>query len=120
MGVKIYRLPDEVPYAGYDFKLGYEGNIQLEKDHSAALRKHYEDMGYTGPNTGKVYREPVADGQAQYMVFEAPRGSNFKEKFFLIHLPYVDGYQARNVGFLTKTEIIKRLNFQDRFASLFK
>jgi hypothetical protein len=120
MAVKIYRLPDEVPAPKVDYmNYNREKEMAAEAAHKAALKKFYGDQGYTGPNSGKVYSEGVADGSADYMVFEAPRGSNLREKFFLIHLPYGDAYHSQNVRFLTKTEIIKRLNAAENFRKLF-
>lgn len=119
MALKVYRAPSEIEYKGWDFKLSTEQNDANDKAHSAALKALYEGQGYTGPNTGRIYREHVADGYAQYMVFEAPRGSKLKEKFFLIHLPYVDGYQSRTVHHMTKKGLLELMEANDRFSALF-
>lgn len=118
--MKIYSLPKEVPAPKVDY-MNYDSAKEeaAETAHLAALKKHFEAQGYTGKNTGRVYREGVADGQAQYMLVEAPRGSNLKEKFFLIHLPYVDGYHSRTVGYMNKTAILDMLKHQDKLAALF-
>ncbi len=120
MGVKVYKLPTEVPAPEVDY-MNYDREKEdaAETAHKAALKKFYYDQGFTGKNTGRIYSEGVADGAALYMLFEAGRGSNFKEKFFLIHLPYGDGYQSRNISFLTKGEIIRRLDASDSFNKLF-
>ena len=120
MALKIYCLPTEVPAPQVDY-MNYdrEKETAAEDAHRAALKAHYEAMGYTGKHTGMVYREGVADGYAQYMIFEAPTGSRLREKFFLIHLPYVDGYQSRNIRFLTKAEILKRIKAEAAFQALF-
>jgi hypothetical protein len=39
--------------------------------------------------------------------------------FGLIHLPYGDAYQSRDVGFLPKKEIIRRLGSSKKLAALF-
>jgi hypothetical protein len=120
MGVKVYRLPDEVPAPQPDYmNYNQEKEAAAEAAHQKALKAYYEARGYTGNNTGKIYQVGVADGYAQYMIFEAPRGSNLREKFFLIHLPYGDAYQSRDVGFLTKTEILKRIKSNEEFMKLF-
>ena len=119
--MKVYALPSEVPapkpnYSNYD----YAKELAAEEAHRAAVKKHFEDMGYTGKNTGRVYREGVADGYAQYMLVEAPRGTNAKVKFFLVHLPYVDGYHSRTVQYMTKKGLLELMDSQDRFQAALK
>ena len=119
MGVKVYKCPDEVPAPEPDFMNYDHTKAQAaEEAHQKALKAHYEAMGYTGKHTGKIYSEGVADGAAQYMIFEAPRGSKLREKFFLIHLPYGDAYQSRTVQYMNKTGIIKLVESAERFAAI--
>lgn len=121
MAVKIYGLPEELAVPAVNFaNIDLEENHRQEEAHKQKVIQHYKNEGYTGPNTGKIYREQVADGYANYMVFEAPRGSKLKEKFFLIHLPYAGGYHSNNVRFLNKTEIIKRIEAFDKIMKLLK
>jgi hypothetical protein len=116
--MKVYRLPDELPAPQVDY-MNYDGaKAQAQEDaHKAALKRHFTDLGYTGKNTGRIYREAVADGYAMYMAVEAPRGTNAKVKFFLVHLPYVDGYQSRSVAGMTKKGIIDLIDFEEKFMS---
>jgi hypothetical protein len=69
--------------------------------------------GYTGKHTGGIYRTGVADGCAQYMIGDKGRGG------VLIHLPYGDAYQSRDVQFLPKAEILKRIEGEKAIAELF-
>lgn len=110
--MKIYSCPKEVPapqpdYSHYDA----EKEDKAEADHCAALKAWLIKNGHTGQYTGEIYREGVADGYAQYMVGDGKYG------FFLIHLPYGDAYNSRDVQFLPKREIIRRLNAEKKFQA---
>ena len=111
--MKIYCLPAEVPaptpnYANYDHK----AEMAAEEKHMADLKAWLRKAGYTGKYTGEIYKEHVADGHAIYMVMDG-------RKFGLIHLPYGDGYQSRDVGFLPKAEIIRRIKSLKAFSEMF-
>lgn len=88
----------EPDYANYDMRREQEREIE----HAAQIREKLKEMGYTGPNTGRILLEPMADGYAQYMLADAGR------TFCLIHLPYGDAWDNQNVRFLPKREVIKR------------
>jgi hypothetical protein len=112
--MKIYSCPKEIPapepdYSHYDA----EKEDKAEADHLAALKAWLIKQGHTGKYTGEIYRDQVADGYAQYMVGDGKYG------FFLIHLPYGDAYNSRDVQFLPKKEIIRRLEAEKKFAALF-
>lgn len=112
--MKIYSVPDECPapnpnYTNYDSAK----EIAAEEKHMADLKAWLIKAGYTGKYTGEIYKEHVADGYALYMVMDGP-------KFGLIHLPYGDGYNSRNVQFLPKKEIIARVEADKRLRELFK
>src|SRR3989304_3088397 len=101
--MKIHCLPTEVPaptpnYTNYDSVK----EIAAENKHMADLKAWLKKVGYTGKYTGEIYKEQIADGYALYMVADGGRN------FALIHLPYGDGYDSRNVQFLPKKEIIAR------------
>lgn len=119
--MKVFTLPTEVPAPRVDY-MNYDREqvIRDETEHRAALKKFFTDLGYTGKNTGRIYRESVADGQALYMVIEAPRGTNAKDKFFLVHLPYGDAYQSRTVHYMNKKGILELIDASDRIDALFK
>lgn len=114
MAIKIYSLPDQVPapqtdYANYD-------HAKVDADeaaHMAKLKAFLIESGYTGKHTGEIYRDGVADGYALYMVADG-------KPFGLVHLPYGDGYQSRDARFLTKTEVLRRIEAEKKFRALFR
>jgi hypothetical protein len=107
--MKVYALPDAVAAPEFSF----DGDWQArEEAHRNQVRQWLKDNGYTGKNSGKIARFPVADGYAEYMLAEG-------SKSFLLHLPYGDGYQCREVGFLPKKEILARIDHQDRLDAMF-
>lgn len=106
--MKVYATFAALPEPEFD----WQNTKKYEQDcldHTRRLKDYIFSMGYTGPCSGEIYREPMGDGYAQYMFVNAPRGSRLKEKSFLIHLNYWDGYDSQNVSFLPKAEILKRL-----------
>jgi len=113
--MKIFTCPKDVPAPTPDYGKDYDHNktIEAEQKHMDDLKAWLKKSGYTGKYTGEIYREGVADGYALYMVADSP-------KFCLIHLPYGDGYQSRNVGFLPKKEIIRRIEGDKKLAALFR
>ena len=116
MAIKVYSTPTECPTPKFDYMSSNPNKWEeQEKAHGAAIKAHFAAQGYTGKNSGRIYREGVADGYAKYMVFEAPRGSNLREKFFLIHLDWCDGYQSCTVRFMSKTGIIEIMDSSDEF-----
>jgi len=119
--MKVYALPTEVPAPTVDYMNFNLAQVQADEEaHKAAVKQHFIDLGYKGKNTGRIYRESVADGQALYMVVEAPRGTNAKVKFFLVHLPYGDAYQSRTVGYMNKKGILEMIDHSDRLDALFR
>jgi len=111
--MKIFSLPKEVPAPAVDYSHYDHAKVDAdETKHMADLKAFLKKAGYKGKHTGKIYREGVADGYALYMIAD---GSSFA----LVHLPYGDGYQSRNVGFLTKKEILRRLEFDNKLNKLF-
>jgi hypothetical protein len=119
--MKVYSLSAEVPAPEVDYmNYDHAKATAAEEAHQKAVKKYLTDLGYTGKNTGRIYREGVADGYAQYMVAEAPRGSNAKVKFFLVHLPYGDAWQSRTVGYMTKKGILDLIEASDRLDALFR
>lgn len=102
--MKVYSLPKELPYevdyTNYDFKVVE----QKEKDHQESLKNWLIESGMSGPNTGRIYSTPRADGYANYMF--ADGGATC----FLIHLPYGDGWHDPDVQYIPKKEILKRMD----------
>lgn len=112
--MKIFELPKEVPAPSVDYSEYDRVKVLADEEkHMADLKTYLQKMGYSGQHTGGIYREPVADGYALYMV---AHGGN---TLSLIHLPYGDAYSSRNVQFLPKSEIIRRLEADKKMALLF-
>lgn len=98
--MKVYSTP--IPAPAYNWKAGFNELIAREKAHKKQVAQWLRDNGYTGPHTGRVIGFGVGDGTAQYMIGDKGKGG------ILIHLPYGDAYQYRDVGFLPKSEIVRR------------
>lgn len=115
MSIKIYSLPREVPAPVVDYSNYDHDKVQIQEEkHMTDLAAFLKEAGYTGKNTGQIYREGVADGYALYMVAEGTRSA-----FGLVHLPYGDAYQSRNASFLTKKEVLRRIEADRKFRALF-
>ena len=117
MPTKIYGPPASIARPTFDFT-----NFDLDRHQEKINAYHAEikdwlvkEGGATGPHTGRIYSEPVADGRASYMVMDGP-----VRKFALVHMDYDDGYQSQNVEFLPKSEIISRIDKSERLAELFR
>jgi hypothetical protein len=112
--MKIYSLPDELPAPQPDYsKYDYQKERAAEDKHIADLKAWLLNHGYDGKYTGEIYKEGVADGYALYMVADG-------RKFALIHLPYGDGYESRDVAYLPKREIIRRIEARKELRAMFK
>jgi hypothetical protein len=112
--MKVYSVPEEVAfaepdYANYDFKR----EQAREVEHRERLKAWMVENGFSGEHTGKIVRFGVADGYAQYMMADKGRSS------FLVHLPYGDAYHYRDVEFLPRAEVIRRLEAEDKLQSIF-
>jgi hypothetical protein len=110
--MRVHSCPKEVPapepdYTNYD----REKEIRQEEEHMAKLAKWLRKAGYTGKHTGGIYRTGVADGCAQYMLGDKGRGG------ILIHLPYGDAWQSRDVQFLPKSEIVRHIEADKELAT---
>lgn len=113
--MKVFRLPEGVPAPEVDYaNFELEQMRRDEEEHIARLKAWLIERGYDGQNTGRILSTPVADGHASYMLAE--HGSDS----FLVHLPYGDAYQDRNVQFLPKEEVLARLDAQDRMREIFQ
>jgi hypothetical protein len=105
--MKVFSVPDAVPfpepdYANYDV----ERELARQAEHTAALKQHLIEAGYTGKHTGEIARFGVADGYAAYMLAD---GKGIYGSSFLIHLPYFDAYHYRHIEFLPKKEILAQI-----------
>ena len=108
--MKVYTCPKELPAPKIDFTAKYDRAKEdaAEKKHMADLKAWLTSRGYTGKYTGEIYRVGVADGYAQYMVADGPKSC-------LIHLPYGDAYDSRDIEFIPKTEIFRRIRAHKAF-----
>jgi hypothetical protein len=113
--MKIFALPAHLPGPDYDWSAPVSDWQKKEDAHRAELKKYLVALGYSHKATGGTYRTPIADGYAEYMYFEAPRGG----KCGLVHLPYGDAYQCPNVQHLPKRVIVERIAAEKRIAALF-
>ena len=115
--MKVYAVPDAIKVpefqdcmvnGSFDPAKYDTSNDRFFDDLEAELRR----MGYTGKRTGKLWRSPMADGYAIYMVAE--KGSTM----VLIHCPIGDAWclpewQTRG---LTRAEVIKRVDAPKLFG----
>lgn len=112
--MKVFSCPDEIAAPQVDFtNFDRDKMLADEKTHQEAVKAHMVKLGYNGLKTGETVSFPVADGSAQYMFADAGA------KSVLIHLPYGDAYQYRDVEFLPRKEILKRIDQQAAFSAIF-
>lgn len=118
--MQVYAPPDDVKVPDFD-EAFVNGRYDMNKDdeiHKAffeRLKKKLREEGYTGPLTGEIVRFPIADGAAQYMVADRPRG------MVLIHLPIHDAWsipEAHARG-LRKADIVKLVEGERAWRELF-
>lgn len=111
--MKVYSLPKEIPAPEVDYSnYNHEKVAADEAKHKADLKAYLIKGGYTGKNTGKTIRFQVADGYAVYMLAEGKTSC-------LVHLPYGDGYEYRDVQYIPKAEILRRVKSEEAFHAIF-
>lgn len=109
--MKVYKCP--IDFADPDY-----GSYDVAKErareaaHREALKAWLIAKGWKGKHTGKTLRMPMADGYAEYMLADGAKSA-------LIHLPYGDAWDSRDVAFLPKTEVLKRIAQDEKLAALF-
>lgn len=110
----LEACPDDCPAPKVDFD-NYD--VQRCDDdraaHSLALKEWLIGNGFTGPNTGRILRIPMADGYAKYMYAD-------RANPHLVHLPYGDGWHHPDVKFLPPKEVIRRMDESDRLDAVFE
>lgn len=111
--MKVYSCPDECAapepdYSNYDFAK----EQKLQEEHTAKLKSWLISQGYTGKYTGEIYQTARGDGYALYMIGDKGRSG------ILIHLPYGDAWDDPDVGFVPKTEIVKRIEQRKNWAKI--
>lgn len=97
--MKVCGTPIAAPNISYS-----EDWRAKENAHRKQVADWLRENGYTGPDTGRTVGFGVCDGTAQYMYGD--KGA----KSILVHLPYGDAYQYRDVQFIPRKEIIRRLS----------
>jgi len=111
---QIFDVPEEVkvPQIRFDGKFNLkEYNEEVEKFYKD-LKQHLIDLGWVGEHTGETIRFPVADGYAEYMVFNL-------NPVMLVHLPLGDAWEFEYVHLLNKTEVLKNIKQQKALAEIF-
>ena len=113
--MKIFSLPSELPTPEVDYR-NYNADAEMaaQQKHQEQLKNWLIEHGYNKPLTGEILREPHGDGHALYMVADAGR------QWGLMHLPYGDAYHSRNVEFLPKAEVKRRIERSKTRVNLFK
>jgi hypothetical protein len=101
--MKVYGAPESISKPSWPQPFNHKQYDENCKAYRAEIVTWLQGLGYTGPLTGRIVAFGVADGSAQYLFADGGR------KSFLVHLQEVDGYQYRDVEFLPKAEIIRRL-----------
>lgn len=111
--MKVYGHIEGLEYPEPDYT-HYDSDKELARQeaHIAKMKAELLKMGYTGKHTGKIFCEPMGDGYAQYMLADGRQS-------FLVHLPFGDSYHSRNVEYLPKKEVIKRIEASEQLASIF-
>ena len=113
--MKVYTAPDTISPPEYDYNLKYdrEKELKKEEDYKNAIKDWLLNQGFTGKLTGEIFCTPMGDGYAQYMFADGGR------KSFLIHLNIGDAWDCRDVAFLPKKEVIRRMESRKGLAKLF-
>ncbi len=102
--MKTVLLPKAMQYAEPDYaNYDSDSETRREEQHIADLAQWLRQNGYAGPNTGRTLSVPRADGYARYMYADGRTPC-------LVHLPYGDGWEAPDVKYLPKAEVLRRLD----------
>lgn len=122
MAAKVYSCPEGIDAPEFEDYLdgGFDsdGYFKAVETHRAKVaewcKTNSDSAKLRGNVVGKCIAFGVADGKAEYMVYRhAPLS--------LIHLPYVDAYEAHPLMLkgLTLTEAKKMIRQDESIASLF-
>lgn len=91
MSAKVYALPAEVGQPPAMESVGMNNYLRATDDWIKGVQKWVRETSIdTDPVVGEVYRFPVADSYAEYVVFSA-------KPLRLIHLPHMDGWHMPDV-----------------------
>jgi hypothetical protein len=101
--MKVYGTPEHIKLTPDYSNYNRVEEQRKEDEYKAAIKQWLVSEGYTGPHTGEIIRFGVADGYAQYMFADGGRRS------FLVHLDIGDAYQYRDVEYIPKAEILRRI-----------
>jgi hypothetical protein len=77
--MKVCAFPNTIPVPKLTLPIDMVRYKQEEDAAMAACKAYLLAIGYTGPNTGKEYSIPHADGAARYMVGEGPAGTRIED-----------------------------------------
>lgn len=95
MAARVYSTPEGLDAPDFGAFIGSESGGFDSEGYFAAVESHRESVaawcrentGSRNPLVGECIRFGVADGRAEYMVYTT-------SPLALIHLPYVDAYEA--------------------------
>ncbi len=115
--MKVYACPPDVPAPEVDYSNYDRAKVERDEEaHTAQLKTWLQMRGYDGPNTGRIFSSPIADGYASYLFAD---GKGARESI-LVHLPYGDAYMDRNASFLPEEEVLARIEADDRMREVFR
>jgi hypothetical protein len=120
MAAKVYSLPEGLPEPDFDICItqGSDAYFAACEEHEEAVRQwciaNSDSTRLRGNIVGKVISFGVADGRAQYMIYR-------HSPLSLIHLPYVDAYEAHPLMLkgLTLLECKRMVRADENLAKLF-
>jgi hypothetical protein len=121
MPATVYSTPEGLDAPEFDAFMkgdgGFDGDAYFKAcaEHCERVAAWCrENSGSKNDLVGKTISFPVADGRAEYMVYTT-------KPLALIHLPYVDGYQADPILLrgLRVTDVRDLVERSERLASLF-
>lgn len=110
--MKVYSVSAEVQF-DYDYAdFTQEDFAAKSQAYIAKVKDLLIVRGYTGENTGRIARFPVADGAAEYMFADDGRHGA------LIHLETCDCYQYRGIEHMSKAGILEEIEMEERRAAM--
>jgi prepilin-type processing-associated H-X9-DG protein len=112
--MKVYAAPEHIALPETNWS-NYNRKEEEKKEEAyiQSIKEWAIAEGFNGPRTGEIYSTPMADGYANYVFCDGGR------KSFLVHLKFHDGWHSRDVEFLPKSEILKRIDQRKNMAKLF-
>lgn len=111
---EIYDVPENIKIP----KIKFDGTFNLG-EYQKEVEQFYKDVkeglmadGYTEKHLGEIIRFPVADGNAEYMVFTV-------NPVQLVHLPIGDAWEFQYVERLTTADVLEKIRQRKALAEMF-